>query len=257
MELEGADLLINLAGHSVNCRYHARNRRRIMESRVEPTAALGEAIRSCRVPPRVWLNASTATIYRHTFGPAWDEAGEIGATPEAKDAFSVEVAQAWEAAFAAAPVPRTRQVALRMAMVLGQGPNSVFPVLHRLVRFGLGGRMGDGLQYVSWIHERDLCRAIDFILDHDELTGVVNLAAPAPLPNHEFMRELRSACGRTFGLPAERWMLELGAIFLRTETELILKSRRVVPGRLAKAGFRFEYPTPREAFDALLAEQAG
>ncbi len=246
-ELDGAEVLINLAGRSVDCRYTAHNRRLMMDSRVESTRVLGEAIARCENPPKVWLNSSTATIYKHTFGPAWDEAGEIGATPEARDAFSVEIAKAWEQAFDAALTPRTRKVALRMAMVIGQGKNSVFPVLCRLARCGLGGQMGSGRQYVSWIHEADLCRAIDWIAEQDEILGPVNLAAPTPVKNCEMMSAVRELCGVPFGLPAAEWMLEVGAFFLRTETELIIKSRRVVPGRLLAAGFRFRFEQIREA----------
>src|SRR5262245_12685764 len=181
LELDGAHALINLAGRSVDCRYHARNRKLMMDSRVDSTRVLGEAIARCANPPKVWLNSSTATIYKHTFGPAWDENGELGATPEAKDAFSIAVATAWEREFDAAQTPRTRKVALRSAMVLGHGTNSVFPVLSRLVRLGLGGPMAGGKQYVSWIHESDFCRAIDWLIEHEEFTGPVNLAAPNPV----------------------------------------------------------------------------
>ncbi|MBI3850274.1 MAG: TIGR01777 family protein [Verrucomicrobia bacterium] len=254
-ELEGAEAVINLAGRSVNCRYHARNRREILESRIHSTRVLGEAIAQCAKPPRVWLNFSTATIHRHTYGPAWDEAGEIGGTPEAKDEFSVEVATAWERVFAEAKTPSTRKLALRSAMVLANARNSVFPVLRRLARFGLGGKMGSGKQFVSWIHETDFCRAVEWLIDHDDFIGLVNLASPNPVPNHEMMRTLREICGVPFGLPATLWMLEVGAFFLRTETELIIKSRRVVPGRLLASGFEFCYPQLREAFEDLIAER--
>ena len=246
-ELNGATALINLAGRSVDCRYHARNRREIMDSRVNPTRLLGQAIRQCSAPPPVWLNASTATIYRHSLDRPMDESGDIGATPAARDEFSVSVAQAWEQAFFELPNPFTRRVALRTAMVLGSARNSVLPVLLRLARWGLGGTMGSGKQYVSWIHERDFCRAIEWIISHEKLVGPVNLAAPQPLPNREMMRELRAAVGAPFGLPATDWMLEIGAFFLRTETELILKSRRVVPGRLLADGFAFDFSTFAEA----------
>lgn len=241
--LDGAEAVINLAGRSVNCRYHARNRRLMMDSRVEATRVLGEAIARCAQPPRVWLNFSTATIYKHTLGPAWDEAGEIGATLEARDAFSIEVATAWERAFNEAVTPRTRKVALRSAMVFGlnNDANNVYRVLRRLVRFGLGGCMGSGRQFVSWIHETDFCRAVEFLLGHQELSGPVNLAAPNPPTNAEMMHTLRRVLHMPVGLPAAEWMLELGAFFLRTETELILKSRRVLPGRLLDAGFKFEF----------------
>lgn len=246
-ELDGAVAVVNLAGKSVNCRYHERNRRAILDSRLRPTRILGEAIARCPHPPRVWLNSSTATIYRHTFGPAWDESGEIGGTPEAKDEFSVQVAAAWEREFEQAAAPHTRKVALRSAMVLGHGANSVFPMLRRLTRLGLGGRMGGGRQFVSWIHHGDFCRAIEWLIERDGVNGVVNLAAPAPLANAEMMRLLRRHFRVPFGLPATRWMLEIGAFLLRTETELIIKSRRVVPGRLSAAGFEFHFPDFHDA----------
>jgi hypothetical protein len=251
-ELEGAEVLINLAGRSVNCRYHERNRKIILDSRINSTRALGEAISRCATPPRVWLNSSTATIYKHTYGPAWDESGEIGGTPEARDEFSVEVAVAWERESNSARTPSTRKLTMRSAMVLGHGANSVFPMLRRLVRLGLGGRMASGKQFVSWIHEKDFCRAVDWLIEHDNFSGVVNLAAPNPVTNSEMMRTLRKLCGVPFGLPAELWMLEVGAFFLRTETELIIKSRRVIPGRLAKAGFEFHFPLIRNAAKDLL-----
>jgi len=250
--LDGATALINLAGRSVNCRYHDRNRRQMIESRVVSTQVLGEAIARCKAPPRVWLNASTATIYLHTEGAPHDEVtGKIGATPEAKDAFSIQVAVEWERAFEAARTPRTRKIALRSAMVLGNGGNSVLPALRRLVRLGLGGTMGHGRQFISWIHEEDFCRTIDWLLEHEELHGIVNIAAPNPLPNAEAMRILRETEGVPFGLPATRWMLEVGAVMLRTETELILKSRRVVPGRLLASGFQVRFPDFRRAVEDL------
>jgi uncharacterized protein (TIGR01777 family) len=251
-EAEGAAAVINLTGKSVNCRYNARNRMEILESRVKSTRVLGEAIGRGAQPPPVWLNASTATVYRHTFEDPWDETGQTEATAEAKDRFSVEVAWAWERALNEASTPRTRKVAMRMAMVLGLGKNSVFPVLRRLARLGLGGQMGSGRQFVSWIHESDYCRSVEWLIDHDDFDGPVNLVAPNPLPNAEMMWTLRRVCGVPFGLPATDWMLEIGAFVLRTETELLIKSRRVIPGRLLKSGFEFQFPTIREAFDDLL-----
>ena len=250
-ELEGAVAVINLTGRSVDCRYNTQNRNEILESRVASTRVMGEAIAQCKLPPRVWLNASTATIYQHTFGPAWDEAGTISGTPEAKDIFSVEVARAWEQELNMATTPDTRKVALRTAMVLGTGKNSVFPVLRRLVRLGLGGKMGNGKQYVSWIHEADFCRAVERLITRDDLRGAINVCAPNPLPNFEMMRTLRSISGMSFGLPATKWMLELGAFLLRTETELILKSRRVIPRRLIESEFEFQFPSFREAAEDL------
>lgn len=255
--LDGAAAVINLAGKSVNCRYHEHNRREILASRLGPTRVIGAALAQCKTPPRTWLNASTATIYKHTWGPAWDEAGEVGGTPEAKDEFSVEVATAWEREFFDAPTPNTRKVALRSAMVLGQAKNSVFPMLRRLTRLGLGGRMGSGRQFVSWIHEADFCRAVEWLLAHDEISGTVNVAAPNPLTNAAMMQTFRELCGVPFGLPATNWMLEIGAFLLRTETELMLKSRRVIPGRLLAGGFAFHFPTFREAVAELMGRTEG
>jgi uncharacterized protein (TIGR01777 family) len=254
-ELDGATAVINLVGRSVNCRYHERNRKLILESRVHSTRAIGEAIAQCKTPPSVWLNASTATIYRHTFGPAWDESGEIGGTPEAKDEFSIEVAMAWERTLNEMPTPVTRKVAMRAAMVLGTAKNSVFPMLLRLTRFGLGGKMGNGKQFVSWIHEKDFCRAMEWLIIHGELSGSINIAAPHPITNVEMMKIFREVCGMPVGLPATKWMLEIGAFFLRTETELIIKSRHVVSRRLLESGFTFCFPFLRLALEDLLARR--
>ena len=242
--LNGCRAVVNLAGRSVNCRYHARNRAQMMDSRIEPTRAIGKTIARLRKPPEVWLNASTATIYKHSLDREMDEeTGVIGATPEAKDAFSIEVATAWEKTFDECVVPQTRKVKLRSAMVLsaGDATNNVYRVLRRLTRFGLGGRMGSGRQFVSWIHEADFCRAVEWVIAHPEIDGNVNLAAPHPLPNSEMMEIVRRVTGRNFGLPATEWMLEVGAFLLRTETELIIKSRRVVPRRLMENGFEFRF----------------
>jgi uncharacterized protein (TIGR01777 family) len=250
-ELEGAHGVINLAGRSVDCRYTKANRKLILDSRVDPTRVLGEAIGRCAIPPCVWLNSSTATVYKHSLNRRMDENGEIGSTPEAQDAFSIEVAKAWEQVFAEARTPQTRKVMLRTAMVLGHGRNSVFPVLRRLVRFGLGGKMASGQQFVSWIHQVDFCRAIEFLIQKDDLSGPVNLAAPNPVKNQEMMRSLRDISGVPIGLPAMHWMLEIGAFVLRTEPELIIKSRRVIPGKLLNSGFKFEFQTLPEAFQDL------
>ncbi len=245
-EIDGADAVLNLAGRSVDCRYTAKNRRLIVLSRVDATRAVSEAIAQAHRPPRAWLQMSTATIYAHRYDAPNDEATGIlgGNEPEVPDTwrFSIEVAKAWEATLADAKTPQTRKVALRTAMVMSPDPGGIFDVLLRLVRRGLGGASGDGRQYVSWIHGDDFLAALRFLLEHEEIDGAINLAAPNPLPNVEFMRALRQAWGTRLGLPASRWMLELGALFLRTETELILKSRRVVPGRLLKAGFEFQFP---------------
>jgi uncharacterized protein len=253
-ELEGARALINLAGVSVNCRYHRRHRQVILDSRLNSTRILGQAIARCAHPPPVWLNSSTATIYKHTFGPGWDESGEIGGCAEAKDIFSVEVATQWERVFNEAGTPLTRKVALRSAMVLGHACNSVLPAMLRLARLGWGGSMAGGRQFVSWIHHEDYGRAVEWLLENEHVRGAVNLASPHPVTNAEFMRTVRQVCRVPFGLPAPLWMLEIGAFFLRTETELILKSRRVVPGRLLGEGFEFRYPLLRPAVEQLLWE---
>jgi len=253
-ELEGARALINLAGISVNCRYHARNRQLMLDSRLNSTRVLGEAIARCVDPPPAWLNSSTATIYRHTFGPAWDEAGEIGGCAEAKDIFSVHVAMEWERVFNEAGTPRTRKVALRSAMVLGLAKNSVLPNMLRMGRLGLGGRMAGGSQFVSWIHQEDWCRAVEWIMEHENIRAMVNLAAPNPVTNAEFMAAIRQVCRAPFGLPAPRWLLEIGAFFLRTETELLIKSRRVVPGTLLANGFAFRHPHLLPAVEQLLSQ---
>ncbi len=251
-ELNDSEAVINLAGLSVNCRYHAPNRRAILASRVDSTRVLGRAIQDCSRPPKVWLNSSTATIYKHAIDRPMDEVtGLIGGTPEAKDQFSVDVATAWEKAFVEADAPGTRKVALRTAMVFSTQPGTVYRVLRRLVRFGLGGAMDGGRQWVSWIHEDDFCRAVEWLIDQSDLAGAVNLAAPHPVINREMMRVIRRTCHVPIGLPAKRWMLEVGALVLRTETELIIKSRRVVPARLAAAGFPFRFPKLPSAVDDL------
>ena len=264
--LEGANVCINLAGRSVNCRYNAENRQQIHESRIATTRLLGRAIASLAAPPRVWMNASTATIYRHAtegtkFDRAMDEAtGEFGGneriskTRRAPGAwnFSIRVARDWEAEFFRAVAPRTRKLALRSAIVFSPEPGNAFAVFSNLVRLGLGGSQGNGRQFVSWMHEADFARAIEFLIQREDLDGPVNLAAPNPLPNRDFMLALRDAWGVPNGLPQPRPLIELGAFLLRTESELVLKSRRVVPARLLDAGFEFEFPAWPEAAQDLV-----
>ena len=256
--LDGADVVINLAGRSVDCRYNGRNRAEILESRIRSTDLVGEAIQTLSRPPSLWLNASTATIYRHATDRAMDEAtGEIGGAEAAVPdswRFSIEVATRWEEAFFAAKTPSTRKVALRSAMTMSPDPGGVFDTLLRLVRFGMGGRLGSGQQYVSWIHETDFVRAVEFLIVNRKIDGMVNMASPNPLTNEQFMETLREAWGTRVGLPATERMLEIGAFFLRTETELILKSRRVVPGRLLREGFKFEFPCWTEAAKDLVGK---
>ncbi len=251
-EIDGSDAVIHLSGRTVNCRYTPRHRKEILDSRVESTRVVGEAIAQSAVPPPIWLNAGTSTIYRDSLDRDMDEStGDILAhqagVPETYN-FSAGVGLAWEKTLQDAPAPATRKIALRTSMVMSPDKDGVFDVLLGLVRRGLGGTQGNGRQYVSWMHDQDYARAVRFLLEHEEISGPVNMTAPEPVPNREFMAALRRANGTGFGLPASRWMLEIGAVFLRTETELILKSRRVVPGVLTAAGFDFIFPSwPRAA----------
>lgn len=257
-EIDGADVVINLAGRSVNCRYTPHNRREIIDSRVDSTRAVGAAIREASKPPRLWLQAATATIYAHRFDAANDEAtgiigGDEPGVPETWR-FSIDVAKRWEGALERSlPLPATRTILMRSAIVLSPDRGGIFDVLLGLVRHGLGGTVGDGRQYVSWIHEADFIRAVYHLIEREHFSGPVILAAPQPLPNAEFMHALRSAWGTRIGLPAPRLILKIGTALMRTESELVLKSRRVVPARLLADGFKFEYPEWRAAAVELCA----
>jgi len=259
-ELDGADVVINLAGRSVNCRYTAANRREIVESRVRSTRAVGEAIAQSRRPPRVWLQASTATIYAHRYDAANDERTGVlgGQEPDAPETwrFSIEVARAWEATLREALVTSTRTVLLRSAITMSPDAGGPFDALLGLVRCGLGGTTGDGHQFVSWVHHVDFVRAVGWLIDRDDISGAVNIAAPEPIPNAEFMRVLREAWGARLGVPVRGWMLDLGARLKRTETELVLKSRRVVPVRLLDTGFQFRYCHWADAARNLVSSRA-
>lgn len=243
-EIDGSDVVVNLAGRSVSCRYTEANLRDMMDSRVQSAEAVGAAIAAAPKPPALWLQMSTATTYAHRFDAAHDEAtGVIGGTetgvPDYWE-YSVRIAKNWERAQEEATTPHTRKVALRAAMVMSPDRGGVFDVLLRMARLGLGGPVAGGSQYLSWIHDRDFVRAVEFLIARDDIAGPVNLAAPGPLPHRAFMRDLRAAAGVRVGLPATKWMAEIGAFVLRTDTELLLKSRRVVPGRLLDEGFVFE-----------------
>jgi uncharacterized protein (TIGR01777 family) len=261
--LEGADACIHLSGRNVNCRATARNRRELHDSRIGPTRLLHQAFACLVNPPRLWMNASTATIYRHSLDKPMDEAtGEIGGNefisprrraPE-KWNWTVQLAKDWESAFFSIATPRTRKIALRTSLVFSPAPGSVFATLSHLVRAGLGGKQGNGRQMVSWMHESDYARALEFLITHEDIDGPVNLCAPHPLPNREFMAALREAWDVPNGLPAPAALLAIGMFFLRTEPELVLKSRYVVPGRLLDAGFQFEFPTWPEAATDLVRQ---
>ncbi len=250
-ELEGADVVINLAGRSVNCRYSVENLNDMMNSRVDSVRVIGEAIAGCTNPPKVWLQASTATIYAHRYDSPNDEFTGIMGGDEPGAPFtwnaSIKIAKAWEDEFEKANTPRTRKVAIRSGMTMSPDKGSVFTVFADLAKKGLGGRLGDGKQFVSWIHEKDFTAAISFLIEHDEITGVVNLCSPNPLPQTEFMKILRKAVGAPFGFPAPAPLVELGTRFMQTESELVLKSRRVIPSLLLKHGFKFQFPNWKEA----------
>ena len=257
-ELDGADVVINLAGKSVNCRYGKKNRREITDSRVNSVRAIRRAIEKAKRPPRVWLQAATATIYAHRFDAPNDEfTGIIGGDePNAPDTwrFSIDVAKAWEAAVTeSGPLPNTRTAMMRSAMTMSPDRGGIFAHLLGVIRFGIGGPTGSGRQFISWIHEYDFVRAIRFVIDNEDLSGVVNVCSPNPLPNSEFMRELRRAWGTKIAFPTMRWMLEIGTFLMRTESELVLKSRRVVPARLLKHGFEFQFPYWSDAAEELCA----
>jgi len=260
-EIEGADVVVNLAGRTVSCRYTDVNLKQMMDSRVESTRVVGKAIAKASAPPHTWLQMSTATIYAHRFdGPNDEATGIIGGSEPDTPAyweFSTRIAKSWEAEQAAAATPHTRKVALRSAMVMSPDKGGVLDVLLTMARLGLGGPVAGGDQFVSWIHETDFVRACDLLVERDAIAGPVNLAAPGPLPQRDLMRTLRNEAGMPIALPATRWMAEIGAWVLRTDTELLLKSRRVVPGRLLEAGFEFEYADWASAAHDLVSRARG
>jgi uncharacterized protein len=239
-EMENADLIINLAGKTVNCRYNEKNKKEIFDSRTNAVKAIGEAIGKCSRPPSLWINSSSATIYRHAEDRPQDEN-----TGEIHDDFSVQVCKKWEKTFYEQNTAQTRKVALRMAITLGAG--GVLIPYFNLLKFGLGGKQASGKQMYSWIHIEDTCRMIDWIFDHKEMEGTYNCSSPNPATNNDFMKTLRKATGTKFGLPAFEWMLRLGAPLIGTDVELVLKSRWVVPTKILETGFKFKYPLLEEA----------
>lgn len=244
--LERAELLINLAGKSVNCRYNEANKKEIRNSRIATTKILGKTILSCTTPPQIWMNSSTATIYRHADDrPMTEEEGEIGS------GFSVDVATTWEQAFFSFNLQKTRQIALRTAIVLGKDGGAMTPY-RNLVKFGLGGVQGSGNQKFSWVHIEDLFQIVLFLKDREELSGIFNCSAPEPVSNRELMKQIRTVMNVPFGLPAFKWMLEIGSIILKTETELVLKSRWVIPERLERKGYTFTFNTLDKALQDIL-----
>ena len=245
--LENADLLVNLCGKNVNCRYTEANQKAIIDSRTVPTRLLGQAIQKLRHPPKLWINVTSATIYRHAEDrPQDEENGDIGY------GFSIDVCQKWEETFLEMTTPDTRKIALRMGIVLGRS-HGAFPRLLNLVKYGLGGQQGDGEQYVSWIHEQDAAKCTEWLLSQDDLEGIVNGTAPYPLKNKDFMKTIRNAFGISVGLPSPAWLLGVGAWLIGTETELILKSRWVVPTRLLSHGYQFLFPKADHAIKDILS----
>ena len=244
-ELENATVLINLAGKSVDCRYTKENKKEILWSRIESTKILNKAVLKCQNPPKHWLNSSTATIYRFSLDKQMDEVdGEIG------NDFSINVALSWEKAFFKTETPNTLKTALRTSIVLGKNGGAFIP-LKALTKIGFGGKQGKGNQFVSWIHEDDFANAVNFIMEK-EITGVINIVSPTPIRNVDFMQKLRKAVGFPFGIPLNKFFLEIGSFIIRTETELVLKSRNVVPKRLLENGFEFKFGEIDKAFRDLI-----
>ncbi|MCK8141553.1 TIGR01777 family oxidoreductase [Flavobacterium sp. I-SCBP12n] len=244
-ELENTTVIINLAGKSVDCRYTKENQREILLSRIESTKILNQAVLDCKNPPKHWLNSSTSTIYRFSLDKQMDEVdGEIG------NDFSMNVAQSWEKAFFKSETPKTLKTALRTSIVLGKNGGALRPI-KMLAKIGFGGKQGKGNQFISWIHEIDFARAIDFIVEK-EMIGVVNIVSPKPIANKDFMSVLRKVIGAPFGIPISESLLKLGAVFIRTESELVLKSRNVIPKRLQENGFQFEFDTLEKALKDLV-----
>jgi uncharacterized protein (TIGR01777 family) len=244
-ELENVTVLINLSGKSVDCRYTKENKKEILWSRIKSTKVLNEAVLNCKNPPKHWLNSSTSTIYRFSLDKEMDEVnGEIG------NDFSINVALSWEKAFFKTETPNTLKTALRTSIVLGKNGGAFTP-LKTLAKIGFGGKQGKGNQFISWIHEDDFVSAIDFILEK-EITGVINIVSPTPIRNTDFMQKLRKVVGFPFGIPMNKFFLEIGSFFIRTETELVLKSRNVIPKRLLDNGFKFKFENIDMTFRDLL-----
>nr|WP_321237419.1 TIGR01777 family oxidoreductase [uncultured Psychroserpens sp.] len=244
--LEQTDVLINLTGKSVDCRYNEDNKKLIHDSRIDATHVLGLAINLCEQPPKLWMNSSTATIYRHSLDKKMTEdQGELG------DDFSMNIAKSWEKAFYSITNPKTRKIALRTSIVMGKHGGATLP-LKNLVKFGLGGKQASGKQKVSWIHELDFARAIDYLIENENLEGNFNLAVPKPTNNQTLMKNFRKVMRVPFGISHPKWLIKFGAKLIGTEAELVLKSRNVVPKRLLDNGFKFIHSNIEIALDDLL-----
>jgi uncharacterized protein (TIGR01777 family) len=247
-EIDGADAVVNMAGRTVNCRYNDKNKKQILDSRIDSTAILGKAIAEAVKKPSLWINSSSATIYEDTRGdlPPNDEYnGKLG------NDFSPGICKAWEKEFTVAEVPEVRRVALRTAIVIGKEPGGALEYLINLTKLWLGGTQGGGDQFISWVHLRDFARVVEFVIEKEHISGVINCAAPNPVTNKDFMAKLRKSLGRSWGLPVPNFLLEIGVVLLRTQTELVLKSRKVVSKRLEEEGFKFDFNTLDEAFEEI------
>lgn len=243
--LENAEALINLNGKSVDCRYTEKNKQLIYDTRIQATDVLGRAVTKCKKPPKVWINGASATIYPHSIHQPMTE-NQQDFTP----GFSVDVCQKWEEAFHSYEMAGVRKVLLRIAIVLGENGGAFAP-LKRLTRLGMGGKQGPGSQMISWLHEKDMANIIQFCIENTDISGVYNASAPNPVNNKKFMKTLRKQVRQPIGMPIPAPFLKLGAVMIGTETELILKSRYVIPEKLLKAGFQFEYPQVDQALQNL------
>lgn len=244
--IDWADILINLTGKSVDCRYNQRNKDLIFASRMDSTKVLGEAVQFSQSPPETWINASTATIYIHSENePMTEKNGKIG------DDFSMSIAKNWEKVFFSKDHPQTRQIAIRTSIVMGKN-GGAFPMIKKLTKFRMGGKQGNGKQMISWIHILDFCRAIEFLIANKEISGAINITAPNPVQNQIFMKSFKDLMGIKLGISQPEWMLNLGALLIGTETELLLKSRFVIPEKLMQAGFTWEYESHESCLDNLL-----
>jgi uncharacterized protein (TIGR01777 family) len=248
-QLEGAEMLINLAGKSVNCRYTEKNKKEIFDSRTYSTQVLGEAVKQLQHPPAVWFNSASATIYRHAEDRPNDEYNG-----EYHNDFSVQVCKKWEQTFNNLKLSSTRKIILRIAIVLGD-KDGVVTRFKNLANGGLGGKQGNGNQYFSWIHEEDLAAIIEYLYQHAEQEGVFNCSSPGPIKNKELMKTYRDILNPLIALPSPKWMLKLGATLIGTEPELLLKSRWVLPRRLSEAGYQFKYSDIKPALRNVLKKE--
>lgn len=244
-ELDGAKAVVNLTGKSVNCRYTSENLREINESRVTSVRVVDEAILRCARPPAALVQAASLAIY----GDAGDRWCDENAKPG--KGIPVDTCQLWEGVFNAGRTPRTRRVLLRIGFVLGRDGGAL-ATLSKLARCFLGGSVGNGRQYISWLHIADMTRIFRWAIENDEASGVFNAAGPNPVTNAGFMRELRRAVHRPWSPPTPAWAVHLGSWLMRTEPCLALTGRRCIPKRLLDMRFDFKFPDLRQALSEIL-----